>query len=182
MDRRRAPGVQAAPRCPESAGATVSNKLITNFQEYVEGRSVRLPWSGCHIWLGSANGGGYGTSQFAGRVLGTTIVHRALFQHLNGAVPRGAYICHECDTPSCVNPSHLFLGTPTDNARDRANKGRSAPKYGEFSGRAKLTTLDVLEIRRLRLMGAPLPGLASTYRVSTSTILNAATGRTWRSL
>lgn len=33
-------------------------------------------------------------------------------------------ICHKCDTRACVRPSHLFVGTQSDNMRDCVSKKR----------------------------------------------------------
>lgn len=154
-------------------------KIQCDFSDYVEAKSVRIPWSGCHIWIGSATAGGYGTSVVAERIYGTTIVHRALFQHLNGTAPRGAYICHECDTPSCVNPDHLFLGTPTDNAQDRKMKCRSATKIGHYNGRAKIKFCDLPEIRRLIADGKDQKDIAAMFDVSQSAISRIKRGVSW---
>ena len=61
-------------------------------------------------------------------------VHRWVWSQAFGAIPPGLYICHRCDNPRCVTLGHLFLGTPTDNARDREQKGRGNHAAGEATG------------------------------------------------
>ena len=150
-----------------------------NFQEYVESRSEKLPWTGCHIWSGSTNVGGYATSGRAQREQGTTIVHRALFNFVYGGVSSGLYVCHRCDTPCCVNPDHLFLGSPSDNARDRAVKCRSAPKKGEQNGRSRLTNQDVKKIKSLLTTNLRQREIGEMLGVDQTVISGIKTKKTW---
>lgn len=78
---------------------------------------------GCWLWNGTKDGGGYGQiSTFRGEA--PAKAHRVSWEMRNGEIPAGMSICHKCDTPSCVNPDHLFIGTQADNARDMVSKGR----------------------------------------------------------
>lgn len=55
------------------------------------------------------------------------LVHRLSWVLANRrAIPPGMYVCHSCDVPRCVNPAHLWLGTPTQNVHDAIAKGRIA--------------------------------------------------------
>lgn len=58
--------------------------------------------------------------------MGSCLVHRVYYTVFKGALSEGLFVCHHCDTPACVNPEHLFLGTQRDNIRDMVRKGRNA--------------------------------------------------------
>ena len=91
------------------------------------------------------------------------------------------YVCHTCDTPSCVNPEHLFLGTPAENQADMARKGRAVGmrQGGEHHPMAKLTIAQVNEIRARRAAGEKLKDLARSFGVSESNVSVVANCRSW---
>lgn len=83
---------------------------------------------GCWLWTGSREEHGYGVFHVGAH--STVIAHRYGWELVNGPIPKreGAEelcVCHHCDTPSCVRPDHLFLGTDKDNMRDMVSKGRA---------------------------------------------------------
>ena len=92
---------------------------------------------------------------------------------------RKMFICHRCDNPPCVNPAHLFAGTPADNLGDAAAKGRM-PKFYGTHGRRKLTVEQVREIRRINAEGQVKQGaIGKMFGVSIQTVNSIVNYKSW---
>lgn len=85
-------------------------------------------------------------------------------------MPPGSLLMHSCDTPSCVNPAHLSIGTKRSNAADMTAKGRRA---------CKLTREQALQIRARANAGEATSALAREFGVSTSTVRSIRSGVSW---
>lgn len=132
----------------------------------------------CWLWQGMTSRKGYGLLRVDGR---TVQAHRMAYELAHGAIPADLCVCHRCDTPRCVNPDHLFLGTHQDNVRDRNAKGRQA--RGESHSRAKLTAEQIRDIRaRYARGGISQRELAADYGLTKSGIAAIVSGRSWRHL
>ena len=81
----------------------------------------------CWMWRGAVDGHGYGVLVWHGHRRHRA--HRAMWEVTFGRIPEGFFVCHHCDTPACVRPDHLFLGTQADNMRDMCAKGRHGKGY-----------------------------------------------------
>jgi hypothetical protein len=101
-----------------------------------------------------------------------------------GKIPNGYCVLHRCDTPICVNPAHLFLGTQLENIEDRDQKKRLKPFRGETNGRVKLTEEQARYIIALsKQEGLPKhwrTRLAEELGVSISLVCYIIKGRNWR--
>lgn len=89
------------------------NKKLKQFFSHVQPE----PNSGCWLWIGATVHYGYGFFQGQG-------AHRASYAFFKGPLIPGLFICHKCDVTCCVNPDHLFQGTPKENQQDSIRKGR----------------------------------------------------------
>jgi hypothetical protein len=139
----------------------------------------------CLEWQGAIRSDGYGS-------VGFNSIHRKP-HHVAFAVSYGfsldemrvftkelgLYVMHTCDNRRCINPSHLILGTASDNAADRSMKGRSSSRRGGCSGRAKLTEESA---RRILSDQRPTRDIASAYCVSMSTVQRIRNGSQWSHL
>lgn len=133
-----------------------------------EEKYIPEPNSGCWLWSSGWDKDGYGT------LTGSKRAHRVSWESVNGPIPKGFMICHKCDTPPCVNPSHMFLGTAADNSRDCVSKKRA--NNGAKHHKAKLNDKQVIEILNDR---RPAYVIARDYGVSDVSICFIKLGRTW---
>ena len=134
----------------------------------------RRDGSGCWIWLGRADHGGYGKlRRREGDRRVEYVAHRVSWEVFRGPIPAEMCVLHRCDRPACVNPEHLFLGTRKDNAHDMLSKGRA-----RGAGTPWLGADVAAEIRSSDLTHAEL---AARYGVTRTTISRVRRGVTYAS-
>lgn len=146
----------------------------------------------CWVWVGMHHSDGYGYFLTDGRHV-RVLAHRVSYSVLVGQIPSGFAVCHHCDNPPCIRPTHLFAGSLGDNNTDRHNKGRTRANVGltmarmperrprgERNGNAKLTEGMVRQIRSLHTEGVVSRTIASQLGVTKSSILSVIWGQTWR--
>lgn len=154
--------------------AQMRRSVEDRFFEKVDAKSSAVFWnnSRCHQWTGYRMKNGYGQFSIDCRA---QYAHRVAWELSNGVVPQGMSVLHHCDNRSCVNPSHLFVGTTQDNSDDMKAKGRQA--LGVRVKGAKLTDDAIRDIRSSSLLQK---NLAEKYGVTQSMISMVRTRANWR--
>lgn len=145
-----------------SVMSVIAKPLTDRFLKFVSPE----PYSGCWLWTGSIKSSfGYGQFWLSGNVF----AHRAAWLIFKGAIPESVQVLHKCDTPTCVNPGHLYLGTQSRNVKDAYDRKRRLPNR-------KLTPEDVEEIRQ---SGKPQSWLARKFGVAQPTISKIQLRQRW---
>jgi hypothetical protein len=157
-----------------------------SLKERFEKQFMAEPNSGCWLWTGTLKENGYGEIKDSERR--PMKAHRASWVIFHGTIPHGLLVCHHCDTPACVNPNHLFLGTHKDNAADMVKKGRRGKRggnglrwvgaQGEKNTGAKLEESQVKEILLLNKT-MPQREIGNRFGVCRKTVNRIITGKKW---
>jgi HNH endonuclease/helix-turn-helix protein len=138
----------------------------------------------CWEWQAFCSKYGYGQFYMSWGYRRPNPAHRVAWEITNGEIPDGLWVLHKCDNRRCVNPEHLFLGTPKENTQDMIQKGRRVagryPQRGELSRTRKLSQSQVDYIRQRYALGdISQKQLGLEIGVDQSTISVIVNGKRW---
>lgn len=140
--------------------------------QYITDRSVPVTESGCWIWLGQITRQGYGVATFGGEQIRA---HRLAYRAYHGGIQSGLSVCHKCDTPACVNPTHLFAGTHAENMADKKEKGRQA-RGADISA----SGLSDDQVRQIYASSQTIKEICRRFGLGRGTVQSIKSGRTWQ--
>jgi len=140
---------------------------------FLHRRIRKRGYGGCWKWVGQREKGGYGRIEYRGL---RTHAHRVMYAYMYGVFDPELLVCHKCDNPICVRPTHLFLGTNDENMADMVRKERQC--RGENICTARLTRDDVLLIRSLN--GIMSKDIAKLFDISPSEVSDIQLGKKWK--
>lgn len=146
----------------------------------------------CWVWTSKIHSHGYGLIGIGDTPQKYLYAHRISYEMAIGPIPEDMEVCHRCDNPPCVRPSHLYLGTHAENMRDASLTGRfqtgdqhwsrrmpGRMPRGERKHNAKLTDDDVREIRRLCSAGLSQRAIAAQFGVTQSIVSEILNSKRW---
>lgn len=148
-----------------------NTRISDNFFAHVDQRGGE---DSCWPYLRCKNKRGYGRVWVNGRC---EEAHRHAYTLRVGKIPDGLCVLHSCDFPPCCNPHHLRVGTHKDNSGDRENRNRGRQPHGEGNAQSKLTTKDIIFIRRCRDIynGPQMAKMLGVERLAISRVLRNET-------
>lgn len=169
----------------------IDDKLKVRFWKKVDknGPIIRAELGPCWIWTGSRSvvrgKKSYGTLMVVKpngdhRPEGA---HRISYVMECGDVPDGLLVLHHCDNKQCVRPSHLHVGTVSENAEEAYDRKLREPVSmpGESHPLAKLDWHKVNQIRfDFTFYVRSIDELAEAFNVSRCAIEDVVYNRTWK--
>ena len=151
----------------------LTEKDIARFWAKVDVRGEDECWE----WSGAHDRDGYGTMNVGARPYGA---HRIVLAMTTGGTPDSRLACHMCHNPGCVNPTHLYWGTPADNVRDMMGAGRQRFLRGEEAASSKMSREQVVAVRDEYTTGElSQTALAEKYAISQGAISKIVRNETW---
>jgi hypothetical protein len=151
-------------RSPYSRGRRTTPSVVSRFWPRVD-RSAGP--DGCWEWQGYRNRSGYGEIGAGGKDRGNFATHRLALELATGQpIPDGMWALHHCDNPPCVNPLHLYVGDRQQNVADAVARDRFARPRNELSVQARLSDLQVADIRSRWAGGESCADLGRAFGVS----------------
>lgn len=141
----------------------------------------------CWLWTASKIKDGYGSFRHGQDVF---LSHRVSYLLSSGVDPNDKEVCHSCDTPQCVNPAHLFIGSHSDNMCDMVKKDRFrgstgktwvSKRCGEQVNTSKLSASQVECIREMCASKVMTQAkIAEQFGVNRSTIQRIFYNKQWK--
>jgi hypothetical protein len=149
---------------------------VEDFWSYIDRRGPTECWP----WTGYRRGNKYGLFYVGrGKQRRLYVASRLAYYISSGWFDPGEMlVCHHCDNPPCCNPAHFFLGTAKDNRDDMVGKLRHP--HGDNVWWRKLSSSDVLTIKRMLALQIPKRAIARLFRVAPKSILLIGRGLMWK--
>lgn len=147
-------------------------------EERFHAKTIPVTESGCWLWTGAAINTGYG--MFYPKHGEGVLAHRYSYSLKNGPIPCGMHCCHKCDTPSCVNPDHLFLGSAAENMRDASRKGRLNTPRGAKGSSHRCSKLNNRHVKEIRESSEPLRVFAALHGMTISAVSRVRRRETYK--
>ncbi len=148
-------------------------------KERMAKKTIKGSKNDCWLWIGSLDTKGYACIRVDKKLRRAS--HVAFELHNDMPVPKGKIIMHSCDNPACVNPNHLSIGTKLLNSIDKINKGRGNWLKHDSHPMAKLSKLEVDEIRYIFSKGKhTYKSIASMFNINRTTASRIINYKSWK--